>query len=153
MNLRESKRPQEWPKAGLYWLLHHDTPIEWTDNIDERWDYVCKHKPKEELPVRLKWMRPVKGQLPKALDDAYKAYFDARKACNDAWKAYNDACKAYFEARKAYNDARKALDDARKAYDDACKAYDDACKAYEPEIDALMTKELPGCPWDGRSLT
>ena len=125
MNLRESKRPPEWPKAGLYWFLHHNTPIEWTDDIDERWDYVCTCKPEAELPVRLEWMRPVKGALPKALGDAWKTYDDARKTYDDAWKTY----------------------------DDARKAYDDAWKTYKPEIDALMAKELSGCPWNGRSLT
>ena len=79
-DLRKSKRPADWPKTGWYWFLHHDTIVEWTDDIDERWDYVCRNKPLNELPTRLKWMRHVVGELPEELT---KVWADCDKALAD----------------------------------------------------------------------
>jgi hypothetical protein len=69
-DLRERVRPADWPKSGWYWHLHHDRLIEWTDDIDERWDYVVREKSEEELPIRLHLMAPVRGQLPAELSRA-----------------------------------------------------------------------------------
>ena len=94
MKLREKKRPVEWPKAGWYWLLHHDTIVEWTDNIDERWDYVCSKKPLGELAVRQKWMRPVKGNLPEELLTALAKYDEARAKYVKALAKYRPQIEA-----------------------------------------------------------
>ena len=128
-----------------YWHIHHETLCEFSDNIEERVAYIKNNKSIEEMAVRLRLLREVKGELPKAYKTACKAYYDARKAYNDAWKAYNDAWKAYYDAGKAYNDAWKACNDAWKAYNDAGKA----CKE---EIEELHKKECPACPWDGFTI-
>lgn len=124
MNLRETKRPVEWPKAGWYWFLHHDTMVEWTDDIDERWDYVCREKPYEELETRQKWMRPVKGEMPVEFIAAWVEYAAARAKYETAWVKY----------------------------DKTWTKYETAQAKYKPQIEALMREELPGVPWDGKTL-
>lgn len=124
MNLRKKARPAEWPKAGLYWFLHHNTVLEWTHDIDERWDYVCQNKPLAELPERQRWMRPVEGALPDAL--------------LTAWENYDTAGKKFAAAREKYIAAREK--------------YIAAGEKYWPQIKALMRIELPGVPWDGERL-
>jgi hypothetical protein len=128
------KRPKDWPKGGWYWWLHHDKLLEWTYDIDERWDYVVTEKPKSELAVRLKAMRPVKGKIPKYITEAWDAY-------DKAWDAYREAQ----DARAAAWDARAAAWDAYcKAWDAYDKAWDAYCKALErKEIQTLHAKECP----------
>jgi len=87
INLRKSKRPKDWPKRGWYWFLHHDRPLEWTDDIDERWDYVCEKKPYSELAIRQRWMRPAIN-VPERVVKARVAYDNAWDAYDNAWDAY-----------------------------------------------------------------
>jgi len=137
MNIRKRERPADWPKSGFYWFLHHDTTVEWTDDIDERWNYVCAHKPAEELELRLRAMRPVKGKLPEIYIEARKACVEARKAAYEAGKAY-EMWKAAYEAGRAYIKAGRAYIEARKA-------------CYE-DIEALRIKECSDVPWNGKHI-
>jgi len=153
-------------KAGFYWLLHHDKLLEWCYDEQERIDYIKKCKPTNERETRLKWMKPVKGKLPKAVIEAGEACDKAGKSCDKAWKAYGKAWKAYGKAEEAYYKAREAYDKAGKAYCKAREACDKAGKAYckareaygkvlrdhKDEIEALHAKEQPDCPWDGERL-
>lgn len=44
-----------------YWLIHHRILIEWTvEPISIRRQYVRRVKAYKEIPIRLKWMKPVK---------------------------------------------------------------------------------------------
>jgi len=152
MKLREKKRPAKWPKAGWYWLLHHDTIVEWTDNIDERWDYVCSEKPYGELAVRQKWMRPVKGTLPEELLTARAKCNEARAKCNEARAKCNKAWAKCNEARAKYYKAWAKYREAQTKYDKAREKCNEARAKYQPQIEALMREELPGVPWDGEQL-
>ena len=121
-----------------YWHVHHEILCESSDNIEERVAYIKNNKSIEEMAVRLRLLREVKGELPKAYKTACKAYYDAWKSCNDAWKSYKDARKSYNDAWKSYNDAGTACEDAGEA-----------CKE---EIEELHKKECPACPWDGFTI-
>lgn len=122
----------------FYWHVHHEVLLEASDNIEERIEYINREKPKHEIEIRLKLLKPVKGNLPKAYQDAAKAYWDAAKAYQNAYKAYWDAYKAYWDADKAYRDAYKA--------------HRDAYEAHRDEIELLHSLECPGCPWDGKTI-
>ena len=162
-------RPAEWPKLGWYWWLHHDTPIEWTDDLDERWDYVMKNKPPLELSVRISAMRPVAGELPRelvtarekyyAVEEKYDAAWDecdvaweefgaARDECDAAWEKYDDARDEYDAAREKwiaawekYKAAREKYDAAWEKRDAARKKYDDARDECKANIWALHAVE------------
>ena len=145
-------RPPEWPKSGMYWHLHHDVLMEYTHDIDERWDYVVKNKPADEVPTRLRLMRPVVGELPADVDKAYAEWDKA----NAEW------CKANAELDKAYAECYKANAEWDKARAEWCKAYAECYKANAeldkaraanlPAILALHSIECPGCPWDGETI-
>jgi hypothetical protein len=60
-----------------YWLIHHDTLLEVsTESIQRRRRYVREFKYFEEVPTRLKWMRPVQrvDLLPKEVRRAIGIY-------------------------------------------------------------------------------
>jgi hypothetical protein len=116
--------------GGWYWHVHHGIladPL--TEPLRDRVRRIEADKPKSEVETRLRLMKPVRGKLPKAYAEA--------------WKAYVEAGGAYVEARKAYVEAGEAYVEATKAYVEAGKA---------PELLALHAKECPNCPWDGRTI-
>ena len=120
---------------GLFWHVHHDVLCEWSNNIEERIDYIKKNKPEGEIETRLRLLKAVKGKLP---EEFYKA--------NKAWyKAWDEANKA---RNKARNKENKAWYEANKARDKAYKARN----KYKNEIEALHKNECPDCPWNGRTI-
>jgi uncharacterized protein YdeI (YjbR/CyaY-like superfamily) len=123
---------------GMFWHVHHDVLLEYSHDINERVAYIKAKKPKEEVPLRLKLMKPVRGKLP---DEVVKAYA-ARDKANAAYdKAYAARDKAYAACVKAY-----------AARDKADAARDKAIKKHMKKIEALHKKECPDCPWDGKTI-
>ena len=133
-------------KLQFAWHVHHDKLIDpLTHPISVRRKYIKENKPKEEIPLRLKLLKVVKGKLP-------KEYVEAGKTYDKAWKTYDKAWKIYVEAEKTRDEARKTCDEAWKVYDEAEKTCDEARKTYKKEILALHKKECPHCPWNGESI-
>ena len=114
-----------------FWHIHHEVLLEWSDDIQERIDYIKAHKPPHEVETRLRLLKPVQGALPPKLVKAKAAYAKARDA--------------FVKARVAYAKARDAYDKAKAAYN---KAYDECL----PQIEALHALECPGCPWNGTTI-
>ena len=148
-------------KTRAYWHIHHDVLVEYTTApIEERIWYIQEHKPPEEVAVRLRLLKPVVGELPKAFAAAAKALVAARKALDAAEKAYRAAVKANpYAAEKALTDAPKSYADAVKANRAAVKAFAAAEKALAAtrlacadEIEKLHRNECPDCPWDGKTI-
>ena len=131
MTLCDMTRPAGWPKSGWYWHLHRDVLVEFTHDIDERWDYVVREKPDHELPTRLRLMRPVAGKIPVALALAHAEWA----------KAYAEWAKAHVEWDKAYDEWAKTNAKLAKAYAE-----------HMPDLLALHAVECPGCPWDGSTI-
>ena len=75
-------------KAKWYWHIHHNMLIEPSTNIEERIVSIKTNKPKDELGVRLRLLREVRGKLPDDLLKAREAYFKAREAYDKAREAY-----------------------------------------------------------------
>src|SRR3972149_5630264 len=152
-----------------FWHIHHEVLLEWSDDIQERIDYIKAHKPPHEVETRLRLLKPVQGALPPKLvkaRDAYLASVKARAAFGKDWDAFVKASVAYAKAGDAYDKASVAYDKARDALDKAgdafgkdWDAYDKAkaayAKAYDeclPQIEALHALECPGCPWNGTTI-
>jgi tetratricopeptide (TPR) repeat protein len=121
-----------------YWHIHHEGLLEFTDNIQERIDYIKANKPEHEVSERLRWMTPVKGRLPARLVKARDAFYKAGEAHYKAGDIYYKAVDAYDKAGDAYDKAGDAYDKARDAFYKARDAKD---------IEALHVKEHPDCPW------
>lgn len=118
MNTEETK------KSGMFWHIHHNVLVEWSDNIDERIYYIKKNKPANEIEIRLRLMKPVKGKLPTEMVKAYKAWDKAYKARNKA----------------------------DKAREKADKAWDKAWVKYASQIERLHAEECDCKEWNGREL-
>ena len=132
--------------SGWYTFLHHENPIEWTDDLDERLTYIKRHKPVSEQAIRRRCIVSVpEARLPRAYDEAWRAYAEATRANDEARRAYD-------EARRAYDEARRAYAEATRAYDEAWRAYDEATRPFHQELVALALALVPDAPWDGRKL-
>ena len=81
-----------------FWHIHHGGfLLEWSDDIQERIDYIKAHKPPHEVETRLRLLKPVQGALPPKLVKARDAYL----AYDKAWDAYDkayDECLPQIEA-------------------------------------------------------
>lgn len=109
-------------KSGFFWHIHHYILVEWSDNIDYRVDYIKTNKSTEEIELRLRVMKPVKGKLPEAFVAASNAWNEAK---------YGESLLARHQARHAL---KKALNNNMT------------------EIEALHKAECTDCPWNGYSI-
>src|SRR3990170_3094277 len=125
-----------------FWHIHHEVLLEWSDDIQERIDYIKAHKPPHEVETRLRLLKPVQGALPPKLVKARDAYAKAGDAYDKASVAYDKARDALDKAGDAFGKDWDAYDKAKAAY---AKAYDECL----PQIEALHALECPGCPWNG----
>ena|SRR3990167_2334025 len=79
----------------FYWHIHHNKLCELLiEPLKERIAFIKKDKPKEEVSLRLKLLKPVKGKLPKGLVGAGKAYHKAWDAYVKAGEIYNKTLKS-----------------------------------------------------------
>ena len=93
---------------GWFVWLHHDTILEWSDNVKERTAYVRKEKPKNEQKVRAEHMIAVPDEMiPKYLKDAYQKREDAYQKWRDADQKWEDAYPKRRDARQKWRDADK----------------------------------------------
>ena len=128
------------------WHVHHDDLVEplWGP-IEKRIDYIKKNKPASEQKLRLRLLKPVRGQLPIAVVEAWEAHLQARAAYDQARATYDQAGEAYGQAGEAYGQAEAA-------YDQAGAAYYQVLAGHTDEINALHAQECPDCPWDGKTI-
>jgi len=119
------------------WHNHHEVICEpRTGPIEERLDYIRKHKPQSERETRLRLIAPVTVELPAALVKARAAHNKALAASVTALAAHDKAWAASVTALAAYD---KALADAA------------------PELERLHALDCPAalagtCPWDGTTI-
>ena len=168
-------------KVIFAWHVHHNILIELlTEPIENRIKYIKKFKPKNEIELRLKLLKVVKGELPKEFVEAWQEYNEARQKDVEAWQKYNEAWQKYYEARQKYDETWQKDDETWQEYDEAFQKYDEALqkyyearqkydeiwqeyykvwhkyvevyKKYEPQIFALHKKECPNCSWNGKTI-
>jgi hypothetical protein len=124
---------KEIKKLKFYWHIHHDVLVEpLTEPIKNRIEFIKENKPKDEVELRLKLMKPVKGKLPKELVEAGQKW-------DEEWQKWD-------EARQKYKEAWQKSCEARQKYKEAGQKYD-------LQIIALHKKECPNCPWDSKRQT
>jgi hypothetical protein len=151
---------------GFYWHYHREGLIEFCRDYHGHVNFIRTEKAVDEVSVRLRLFKPVRGTLPEAVVQAGQAYAQARKVydqaaqvCNQAGRVYAQAGQACNQARLVYNLAGQACKQAEEAYDQAGQALDQAWQAFNralqdnmPAIEALHQQECPNCPWDGTTI-
>ena len=145
--------------TGWYWHLHHNDLLEWCYGYQERLDYIQEHKPSQELALRLQLFQPVRGEVPAALDQAWRAFAQARQAYDQARQGRDEAWQSCSQAELARDEAMRESGQAWQTYEQSCrtfslatKAVDQAWQEAQPEINALHSLECLNCPWDGETI-
>jgi ArsR family metal-binding transcriptional regulator len=142
-------------KNQLTWVWHcqHNVLLEpLTEPLEEIIDYIKKNKPKEEIDLRLKLLKEVKGELPLELIKAGKEYDKAWKKYDEAWEEHHEAEKKRNEAWDKRLEAWKKRDEAWRKLDEAWETYDYTLRKYLPQLKTLHQKEC-GCGYDFKRNT
>ena len=151
------------PTSGTFGLLHHEVLCESSHDVMERVDYIKKHKPKNEVAVRLHNLIYL-GGCEAATDYEAKcaalyADYKAKRAPLDAdYEAKRAPLYADYEAKRAplyadYEAKRAPLDadyEAKRA-----PLYADYKAKHAPldaEILAYIKSNIPDCAWNGKTL-
>jgi len=132
-------------ETKFYWHLHHGTLIEpLTEPLKNRIKYIkifkSAHETREQIDLRLRLIKKVKGKLPREVIEAGKAYVKAQKL-------YTVASLRDFKSEE-----RKVSNKEWEVFVKARKAKDKALKDYRKEIELLHAKECPNCPWNGKTI-
>ena len=131
------------PTKGWFAWLHHDTVLEWSDNVIERTDYVFKNKPKHEMKARTEHMIVIPDEfIPKFLEKAWEAW---EKARGEAWEAGEKARGAREAEEKAWEAREEALDKAWEARENAQEAWEKTWEkaAKNPRIIKYLKENTP----------
>jgi hypothetical protein len=130
-------------KLKWYWHIHHGILLEpLLEPLKKRIEYIKKNKPKKQVKLRLRLLKPVRGKLPDEVIKAGETYFIIMTQYLDMWKA----------ARKLgdkYKDWNESLEIA--AYT-AFQNYKAALREHAKELQALHKQECPHCPWNGKTI-
>jgi hypothetical protein len=120
-----------------YWHIHHmelwdfarGGPIEW------RIDYIKGHKPKKEIPRRLRLLKEIKGEVPEKVVKAFLAFSKIGRAYNKAWRG-----------------PRKMTTRFRDSYWKSQAAFEKARQKANGYMEQLHKAECKRCTWDGRTI-
>lgn len=144
----------------LAWHVHHDVVVEPVlAPLEERREQIRDCKPEAEVPLRLRLLKEVRGNLPDAVEQAALAACQAWAACllaraahRSTWAACLLASAARELAKDAFQEASAAYGLADAVYGKAQVAYGRALRDNMPAVLALHAVECPDCPWDGQSI-
>lgn len=145
-------------KTGIYWHCHHDILCESVWDYDGRVKTIKRYKPDNEIKVRLKLFKEIKGKLPKELDKTWKEYDKKSKEYNkvrdkfdEVFDKYNEVMnkyiktdKKYVTAKRKYAEADEKLNKLLGEYDKSFTKYREALNKYKPQLEKLHAKEC-GC--------
>jgi len=146
-----------------YWHIHHEILVEaLTEPLKNRIKYIKEEKPEDEIELRLKLIKPVKGKLPSEFVKAYQVWNKARQAQAKADQAWDKACQAGAKAYQVWAKADQAWDKAYQVWDKAYQVWNKACQAGAkagakalrknmPALEKLHKKEC-GCGWNGKTI-
>jgi hypothetical protein len=152
-----------------FWHYHHaQFLLEYASEIiKSRRAFIERDKDSIEVPLRLRLLKPVKGELPSALLAAHAEYQAADAKYQAAWAEWQ-AARAKWEAAGAkyqtagaewqaafateYQAAEAEYHAASAKYQAARAKYQAAYRDHLPVIEALHKIECPDCPWNGETI-
>ena len=125
------------------WHVHHKVLVEpLTEPIENRIAYIRKDKPADEIELRLRLLKLVRGSLPAEYVEAAAEYARTGAKYKEGWAKYQATVATDKEAWIKYLDAGSKLNAAGSKYRKTWVKYG-------PEIEALHAIECPDCPWTG----
>jgi len=128
-----------------YFHIHHEILVEaLTEPLKNRIKYIKENKPKDEIELRLKLIKPVKGKLPSELIKADQARDKANQAWGKAYQAWDKANQAFIKAYQARGKANQAWGKAYQAWDKANQAF---IKAYQARGKADQARDKANQAW------
>jgi len=153
-------------KLKYYFHIHHEILVEsLTEPLKNRIKYIKEEKPEDEIELRLKLIKPVKGKLPGEFVKASQTWVKAYQASVKAYQASDKAYQARVKASQAWDKANLVWAKASQAWDKAYQAWDKAYqvwakanqawdKAYQDNMPALekLHKKECGCGWNGKTI-
>ncbi len=162
------------PTAKLAWCCHHAVELEiLTEPAKNRINYILSCKSKEEQAIRLHNFRPVRVNLPEAVEKACaewnkaraelnKAFAEWNKACaewnkacaelNKARAEWNKACAEWNKARAEWNKACAEWNKAFAEWNKACAEWNKAIGFHKSELSALHSQDWPDNTWNGENI-
>ena len=140
-------------KNKFYWHIHHDILLEpLTQPLKNRIEYIKNNKSKNEIKLRLKLLKPVRGKLPDEVIKVGEAYYKAQETSDKARKDYYKVWETSDKPWEAYVKTWEAYIKAKEARGKAREIYDKTLKKYSKEINELHEKECPNCPWQNGTI-
>src|SRR3990167_10405940 len=94
---KEKKKPIK--KISWFWHIHHEVLLEFlTEPLKNRIKFIKENKPKNEIKLRLKLMKPIKRKLPKEFSEAGQKYDEAKQKYDEARQKYKPQIEALHKA-------------------------------------------------------
>ena len=121
------------PHNTMYWHCHHDLLCEFVTNPNERIEYIAGNKSWDEIEIRLRLFKPIKGTLPPEVLNAWAAYYKIGTAYDKTWNSFFRLWSG-------------------PLYHKVWDAYDEAIATSSKELKRLHAEECPDCPWDGKTI-
>jgi len=117
-------------KLKYYFHIHHEILLEaLTEPLKNRIKYIKGTKPEDEIELRLKLIKPVKGKLP-------SEFIKAEQEREEAYQAWVKANQAFVKADQAWV---KALEDNIPAFE---KLHKKECGCgWSSERSTIFTKD------------
>ena len=126
---------------GWFGLLHHDTILEYSNNVIERTDYVFENKPKNELKTRSEHMVVIPDKfIPKYIKEARRKREEAARKWIEAYFKREEADRKWREAERKRREADRKW---KEAYHRASK---------NPRIIKYLKQHTP-YSWDEANQT
>jgi hypothetical protein len=153
-------------KRTFYWHVHHDVLVEeLTEPIENRIEYIKKHKPKHEIETRLRLLKPASYVQPawekyeKIKKQAWmkfrKTVEPARTECEIIIKQVLKECER-MKKEECEIIIKQALDECARIEGDARTEYDRIEKQarieYEKTIEKIHKEECGCTEWNGKEI-
>ena len=142
------------PTSGWFGLLHHDTLFERSHNVNERIDYVRRHKSPAEIPLRLHNMVYLGAIAGICEEELYEKRQQEIYAVYAKWQPEIDAVNAKWQP-ELYAVYAKRQPEIDAVYAKRQQEIYAVNAKWQPEIYAVYAKVLayirqvmPDCAWD-----
>ena len=140
------------------WHGHHDTLCEFLD-LQERIEVIRREKSDEEIPLRLRLMRPVRHpeRLPSEWRVAELKREEAYQKLEEAYQKRREADLKLEEADLKWKEAVQKWKEAVQKRQEADLKWEEAYWKHLTEIEALHKVDCQAaiegtCPWNGATI-
>ncbi len=140
---------------GWFAWLHHDTILEYSENVLERTEYVFACKPKNEIKERTEHMIYIPDNLlPKYLYEAKEKLYEAEEKLYEAKEKLYEAEEKLYEAKEKWHEAKEKWHEAKEKLYEAEEKRDEAEEksSCSPKVIKYLKDNTP-YSWDNDNKT